>query len=294
MALSNPRPIFGIHSVSPYNRTDGTFYGILKVLEGSSLNLSGALVKLEGGSQKYPWAVESGANNAEVSLKIGEYPDFVYQLFLGVAPVSATSDTAGTISTPANFKGTSVIAATGIATVTVTPTTGAADLKFGKYVIKAASPTTVDVYLSTDIDFARGTVGTFQNDLLKITPTPLTITATTGTVVPGYGLTITGGAGTIGMTAGDTATFSVLPPSNKSMAVTVGAPTDTFPEFGMIAMAQRTGNKQMTELDIFRCKGAGMPIGMAMNAFSKSDIKVEAFYDSVQGGVFRERWIEET
>ena len=34
MALTAPRNIFGVHSVSPYSRTDGLFYGIIKVLKG--------------------------------------------------------------------------------------------------------------------------------------------------------------------------------------------------------------------------------------------------------------------
>ena len=32
MSLSDPRIVFGVHSVSPYSRTDGTFYGELGVL----------------------------------------------------------------------------------------------------------------------------------------------------------------------------------------------------------------------------------------------------------------------
>ena len=70
MALSNPRIVFGVHSVSPYSRTTGEFYGILKVLGGSSLSLSGELLKLNGGSRKYPWAVEDGLITAEMTLKV--------------------------------------------------------------------------------------------------------------------------------------------------------------------------------------------------------------------------------
>jgi hypothetical protein len=295
MALSNPRPLYGIHSVSPYSRTDGSFYGILKVLEGSSLNLAGSLVKLEGGSQPYPFAVESGAINAEIALKVGEYPDFLYTLFLGNAPSASGSSATGSVSTLTNKLGTSVMkATTGIASAGITPTTGAANLKFGKYVVKAASATTVDVYFSSDADMSRGTAGTYQDDLLKITATPLTVTASVPVSVPNFGVDLTGGSGTIGMTVGDTATFEVLPPSNKSMSVKIGGAADSFPEFGMICMAQKTGNKQMTELDVFRCKGSGMPLGLQAKAFGKTDIKVEAFYDSSQDGVFKERWIEET
>jgi hypothetical protein len=292
MSLSNPRTLYGIHSVSPYSRTDGTFYGILKVLEGSSLGMSGSLVELEGGSSKFAWAVEAGLIKTEVQLKVGEYPDFLYALFFGQTPVAVAADAAGTISTALNKLGTSVVAATGLASVVVIPTTGAPNLKFGKYKIKVASATTVNVYASTDIDFGRGTAGSYSGDDLQVAG-PLTITTGANTDIAAFGIRLTGGAGTIAMVVGDTAEFEVLPPSTKSMSVSVGSASTVFPEFGMIAMAQKTGSKQLTELDIYRCKGVGFPIGFNMNAFSKSDIKIAAFYDSVKDSVYKERWIEE-
>jgi hypothetical protein len=295
MSLSNPRSIFGLHSVSPYSRTDGTFYGILKVLKSSSLSMSATNVELHGGSQKYAWAVETGEIKAEVSLKVSEYPDFLFTLFLGQAPTVAAASATGTVSTAANKLGTSVVqTVTGIASIAIVPTTGSADLKFGKYVIKAASPTTVDVYMSTDLDSARGAAATYQDDLLKITASPLTIT-TAGviTAIPGIGVQMVGGSGAIAMVAGDTATFEVLPPSNKSLSVNVGAANSVFPEFGMIAMAQRTGDKRMLELDIYRCKGAGLPFGLQPNAWNEADIKLGVFYDGLKDGVFKARYIEE-
>ena len=60
MALSAPRAFFGIHSITPYSRSDGTFYGTLKVLENSSLSLSGETIDLVGGSSKFPWGSEDG------------------------------------------------------------------------------------------------------------------------------------------------------------------------------------------------------------------------------------------
>ena len=60
MSLPQPRHFFGVHSVSPYNRTTGMFYGILQVLGGSSLDLAGELVELRGGSSRYSWAAEEG------------------------------------------------------------------------------------------------------------------------------------------------------------------------------------------------------------------------------------------
>jgi hypothetical protein len=291
MALSTPRTIFGVHSATPYSRTNGLPYGILKVLKGSSLNISGDLVKLTGGSSKYPWQIEEGLLKAEIGLKVSEYPDFLFELFGGKAPTAASTDTTGTVSTLTDKYGTTLVGSTGIASIGITASTGAAQLKFGKYVVKAVSGTTVDVYLLSDIDIARGDDATYQNDALKITASALTITTGGTIVIPNTGLEFTGGAGTIGMTTGDTATFEVKPPSTASMAVTLGATSDTFPEFGMLMVAKKAGDSRMFEVDALRVKGAGIPIQFEENSFSMADIKAEAFYDSTENAVMKIRAI---
>lgn len=290
MALSDPRIIFGVHSVSPYSRTTGEFYGILRVLGGSSLSLSGELVKLNGGSNKYPWAVEDGTVSAELSLKVKEYPNFLLELFLGKAPTAVGVDSAGTVSTPVNKVGTSIVASTGLASISVIPTTGAANLKFGKYVLKYASATTLNVYVSSNIDFARGTDEDYDSDVL-LTQVSGAITTGGNTDLATLGLRLVGGAGTIAFVAGDTATFEVLPPSTKSMSVAIGSNSDVFPEFGAILMAKKRGNLEMFEIDAHRCKAVGLPISFEENAFSEAEIKVECFYDSTLDKVLSLRHI---
>lgn len=293
MSLSDPRLVFGIHSVALYNRTTALPYGILRVLGGSSLSLQGELVKLTGGASKYPWGVEEGLITAELSMQIREYPDFLFELWLGKAPTAVGADTAGTVSAITDKNGTSVVASTGIASVTVIPTTGAANLKFGKYVVKATSATAVSLYTYSDIDFARGTDETFDDDNLLV-ESGLTISTGANTDVASLGLRITGGAGTIGMTTGDTATFEVLPPSTKSSSVTIGATSDTFPEFGALVLAKKRSNLEMTEFDLFRCKAVGLPFGLQQNAWSEGEVKAEVFQDSAQNGIFKFRHITES
>lgn len=290
MALSNPRIIFGVHSVSPYNLTTASFYGILRVLGGSSLSLAGELVKLNGGSSKYPWAVEDGLITAEMSLKPKEYPDFLFELFLGKAPTAVGVDSAGAVSTVTNKNGTSIVASTGLASVSVIPTTGAANLKFGKYVVKYASATTLAIYASSNIDFNRGTDETYDDDLLLVATTAA-ITTGGNTDMATLGLRFVGGAGTIAFVSGDTATFEVKPPSTKSMSVSIGANSDTFPEFGAICMAKQRSNGEMFEIDALRCKGVGLPLGLEENKFSEAEIKAECFYDSAQDAVLKLRHI---
>jgi hypothetical protein len=291
MARKEARTIFGVHSVTPYNPSTGEFYGTAKVLGEASAKLSGELVKLMGGASPYPWKIESGTISSEFSMKLREYPDFLFELLAGKAPTSSGADTAGAVSALTNVKGTSLQSATtGIASIAVKAAVKA-DLKFGKYILKATSTTAVKVYAASDVDFNRGTDKTLLEDNLEVAG-PFTVVASTATEITGFGLEITGGSGTIGMTIGDTASFEVKPPSTESMEVKVGGSADTSPEFGMIIMAQKQGSGEMVELDVFRAKGIGLPIGFTEKAFSEAEVSVEAFYDSAKDGVFKLRHIK--
>jgi len=289
MALSEPRVIYGIHSASPYSRTTGLPYGILRVVGGSSMALSGELIKLNGGSAKYAWAVEDGLISAEITLKPKEYPNFLFELFLGKAPTANAAETGASVTTLTDKNGTLVVS-TGLASVGV-KSGSETDVKFGNFVVVAASATTVDVYLQSDVDIARGTDGTYQNDALKITASPLTISTATAVEVPNFGVELTGGSGTIAMTTADTATFKSRPINTKSMDVVIGSTSDLPLEFGLIMIAQQRGNGEMFEIDAYKCKGVGLPIGLEENAYSEAEIKAEAFYDSTQDGVFAIRHV---
>jgi hypothetical protein len=290
MSKSNPRIIFGVHGATPYNKATGAFYGELSVLGGSSVTLSGELKKLNGGSLKYPWAVEDGLITAEVSLKIKEYANFLFELFLGKAPTTSGVDTAGMVSAPVAKVGTLINATTGVDSVSVTATTGAASLKFGKYVLKALSATTVGIFTGSSIDFAHGTAAVFASDLLQV-GSALTVVSATDTDIPELGLTITGGSGTIALVAGDAIAFEVKPPSSKSMEVVIGGAADVFPEFGCLIYSKKRGNNEMFEIDVYRMKAVGLPFSLEENAFSEGEIKGEAFYDAEQNGIMKIRTI---
>lgn len=296
--LSNPRSIYGVCSVSPYKRTDGLFYGELRVLESSTITTSSELISLQGGCNKFDWQVEVGSMTAEMALAFSEYPNFVFELFAGNAPTSNSAEASGSVTTLTDKLGTVVDATTGIAYIGI-KSASESDLKFGKYVIKTVSETSVDVYFSSDLDIGRGNNGEFQNDMLKITENALTVPGTGGTVeIPNFGLEITGGSGTIALVAlgavGDTATFEVRPPNTESMDVTVGQLSDqNFPEFGAIIMAAKQDGG-LFEIDALRCKAAGMPIGLSRNTFSAAEVTVKLMYDSIQDGVYKVRHVKPT
>ncbi len=292
MARSNPRAVFGVHGVTPYNRTTGLPYGELRVLKGSSLSLAGELQDLMGGSSKYPWASEEGAITAEMTLNCGELPNFMFELFLGIAPTDNAAETTGNVSTAANKNGSTVIDPTnGISSVSVL-SGSSANLKFGKYVIKAISTTTFNLYYLSGIDLGRGTDGTILTDDMCV-GSAIGFTASVASV-PAFGLQFNQ-IGTPVFTVGATAEFAVRPVNSKSTTARIGGITgQTFPEFGALVYAQKRGNQEMLELDVFRCKGAGMPLPFEMGAFAAFEVKVKCLYDETKDGLLDMRHVVPT
>lgn len=291
MALSQPRSFFGVHSYSPYSRSTGLFYGTLKVIEGSNISLSAETVGLKGGSSRFDWHVEVTDMTAEATLSFSEYPDFVFELFAGNAPTANAAETSGSVTTLTNKYGTLMHATTGIASVSLL-SGSSADVKFGKFVLKAISSTAVAVYFSSDADIGRGTDASYSTDDLKVVTT-LTITSGGDTTITGFGLKLTGGSGAIALTTGDTATFESRPINTGSMSVTIGAQANqSFPEHGAVLMAAKRGNQEMMEIDALRCIAGGLPLGFTRNTWSKAEVTVKMMYDQTADGVYKIRHVK--
>ena len=289
MALSNPRSLFGIHSMAFYNTTTRAPYGIVKVAKGANLQLSGETVELTGGSFRYPWDIQDGLISTEMSLTFAEYPDFLFEVLLGKAPTNNTSETTGDVTAGTNVNGTTIInASNGISAVTAT-SSDQGDLKFGIYTIVAKTGDTFDVYCTSDVDFARGTDLVYIDDALRVINDGDVSSA--AHVDAATGLTFTP-AGTPAFTAGNTATFEVRPINATNMEVTIGGVSDVFPEFGAIVYAQKKGDTQLFEIDLFRCKAIGMPIALTPQEFSEAEVTVKAFYDSTRSGIMKIRSID--
>jgi hypothetical protein len=187
------RSIFGIHSMTPYNRTTKKPYGILKVLGGANLEMSGETEDLFGGSSKYAYASENTQISASMTANVKSYPNFLMELFLGGTVSSISASASGEIRNEANAKGTSVLdESTGIDGITITSSDND-DLKFGRYVIEAKTSTTVTVYHLTDIDFNRGTKGVYSDADLLVIADDVTITASSASAIADWGLDINGG-----------------------------------------------------------------------------------------------------
>jgi|14BtaG_2_1085337.scaffolds.fasta_scaffold06149_1 hypothetical protein len=293
MPLSQPKTIFGIHSVTPYNITTREFLGTTQVVGSCELSSEGELIPLNGGSSKYPWKVERGLITAEISLTLKEYPNWIFEALVGKAITENSAESGGSVVAIANANGTSVVASTGIASVGV-KSGDETDVKFAGFVVKAVSATTVDVYASTNLDFANGTDKTFEDDLLKITASPLTITTSTAVEIPDFGVELTGGAGTIAMTSGDTAVFSSRPINTESQEVVVGSSTEVFNDFGLIITGQRAGDKFMTALDCYKVAAAGLPINFTENAFSEYSVTAQLYRDTTRDGIYKMERVQAT
>lgn len=290
MSLSQPRVIFGVHSVTAYNVNTGAPYGTARVVQGSTFKMTGDTIELKGGSNKYSWAVEDGDVTAELSFGLSEYSDWVFEVFGGKAPSVGTAEASGNVSTITDKKGTSVVAAAGILSVAAT-SGDEADLKMGKYVVKATAADAFKVYSMSNIDFGRGTAADFADDTLAIF-TKTGATANEVIVIPEFGLTITMGASAPAMTIGDSATFEVRPINTYNRQVKLGGISDVFPEFGAFIYGQKRGTGAIFEVEVYRMKAIGLTLGAERKAFAQNEYTAKAYYDSVENALCRVREIE--
>ena len=286
MALSSNRIVYGIHSMSPYRRSDYLPYGTLKVIGGGTLSLSAEFEDLFGGSNKFAWASEAKTIASEFTSTVKSYPDFMFELYMG-ASVSATaaSATGSIVDALANKNGTSVVdATTGIASAGI-KSGSEADLKDALYVVKAVSATTVDVYAMTDIAFDKGTDIVFEDDALKITASPLTITAATPVEVPNTGIELTGGSGAIALTTNDTAWYRVAAGHGGVSEINIGQSTTTFAEHGIVALGAKRADGSLFEIEMYKAVGAGFPIALEETVFSIPELTIKLLYDEVLNSV---------
>ena len=283
MALSEPRVVFGIHSIVPYDRTTDDPFGLLRVLGGGEINLEAERVTLFGGSNRFPFVSEAGRIEAEFTFTAKEYPDFLFELFLGADITLTAAEAAGSTNNLANVVGTSVVSTAGIVTATVDT---AADLKFGHVVIKAVSATTVDLFVHANIDSAKGATDLDIDDDLKLSGGPFTIVAATPTNIAQLGIDLNGDAGAIAMVTDDVASFDIFPIHTGASTIEVGKVGTVFPEFGVRMMAAKLSDGRIFEINAFRANGSGLPIGLTENEFSEPELSMVLLFDSAQGKVF--------
>lgn len=285
MSFGYNRINYGIHSICPFRISDGLPYGILKVLGGGTMTLSSEFEELFGGSNKFAWAVEAKTISSEWTATVKSMPDFMFELFLGATVATTAASATGTVGDLAEISG-NIVDTTGIASVSALAGSDE-DLKDGIYIIKAVGATTVDVYALTDIEFKKlgGAALSYINEELKITASPLTITAGGDVTIPNLGVKITGGAGVIGMTVGATARFSVRSGHAGISTIDIGSASTIFPEHRQLCLGQKRANGDTFEMELYKVVGSGMPIPFEEQTFAIPELAMKLVQDSASDKV---------
>lgn len=284
MALSNPVTGFGIHQVTIEDRT--TFARFTAMVLGDFGNENKEeQIPLQGGSSPFPWDTATGYADSKISLTFMQYDLNLLKYLGGYNGTTANytedadGDAAGAASTLVNKSGSSVFhATTGVASVAPKSSQNPV---FGNYLIKAVTSTTVDVYLDNNLDGVA-----FVNDALKITASPLTITAATGVDIPGANVTLTGGSGTIGMTTGDIAQFSIKPINTYNFEYKGGAPGTVKPEFKMTAFLEKL-NTSYRCIEYPRVKANGVSFNAKKKDWSSFESEFMVLFDSAVNYAFK-------
>ena len=284
MGVTPARSLFGLHSVLFYDRASKEPYGpAIKIAASAGIELAADFEDLTGGSDKFVLASEPKLITSEFKVVVKEFRNYLFEIFAGATVTKNSAEIGGNVSTPANVKGSSIMAAVaGIASIAA-KVGSEANLKFDKYVMISTGADTINFISLDDIDHKRGVDVSYQDDTLKLLAVDITVPPSGATVdVPELGITITGGtAGAIAFVTDDTATFEVRPINTESSLISIGSSSTEFREFGAILIAQKRSNGEMFEIEIFRCVGAGLPLNFEEKVWSEAELTMKALKDSV-------------
>ncbi|MFA6582668.1 MAG: hypothetical protein WCS77_00070 [Elusimicrobiaceae bacterium] len=277
MAIEKVKDFYGAKFLIPYSRTTGLPFGVFRVLQEINFERKVDFKDLTGGDAQGAWDTELGQPENSLSVKLKEYPNFVFSLFEGNTPTENAAEAAGYIGTPTNKVGTSVIkATTGIASIAV-KSAKIANLPAGRLLLKATAANKIRIYL---LGLPKGDAA-FQNIGGEIASAEITIPSSSGTVdVDDLGLTITAGSGTVAFTADDTAYVDVRPVNSGSMSVDVGGVTATMSEFGAMVVFPQKSDGAIFYIDIFRVKAFGVPWSAKMREWSEWTLNGKVLVDT--------------
>ena len=289
------RSLFGIKSILLYRLSNRKPYGPpLEVIASGGVNLPADFEDLTGGAERFVLASEPKLITPEMNIVTKDFRDYLYELFMGATVTRNAAELTGNVGTTSNVKGTSVFDATdGIASIAALGGSEV-NLKFGKLVIVAISPTTINILYPSNIDLNRGVDVEFENDELEVLAADVTIPPLGATVdIVSLGLQITGGsAGSIVMVVDDTAELDVRPINKGNSVIDIGASNSEFPEFGAILYAQKRGSQEMFEIECYRCIGAGFPHNFEEKVFAQAELTIKVLKDFDRDLVMRMRAIE--
>ena len=274
---------FGVKAIIPYDRATYKPLGFAEVVSSGGLELSGEMVTLQGGSNRYSYDAAHGFIEPAMNVTMKEFPSWVYNLMLGATPSTVDVSENGMIRNIENRKGKSLQKDSAITGVSVLATKNA-DLKFGRYTVEAVTASTIAVYVNSDVDAGEGgTRLTVHNDFLKIHDDDFDLADNTDIDIPSIGVRLEVAATVSGVTAGDTFTFEVLPKANYAREVTIGRNTDLFPVFGMYAVSENIRGSSLCLIDCFKCKANGLPQAFNEKSWAESELSIMPLIDGNRG-----------
>jgi len=263
---------FGIHNATFKDNLDPTYWGLAKILGSAEADLKQELIPLEGGSSIVPWAAAPGRAAGEITLPIRQYDKqilrFLKPWIAGSEVETAAGEAGGSVTAIVNAKGTSMVdATTGVASIAVGT---AANLKPGNYKIVATGAATVDIYVDTDVS---GGVE-YQDSDLKINSASITIPGT-GATVESTGIEFTGGSGSIALTTGDIATFTVNPISTYLLNTYFGKTGACLREFELTIYSECVGGRIRTTTYPRCVASASTPITFLENEWASMEATIQ-------------------
>lgn len=281
--MSDIKYNFGVKALIFYNRTTFKPVGVFRVISSVEFAREVEQLPLTGGHHNGPYAIEAGEPTNTLTATLMQFPDFAFtELDNATSTVTTGEDSTGNVGTITNKSGTSVVnATTGIASVALT-SGEAANLPVGKIVVVAASATTVDLYLLGDT--ASGNLPVTNE--LTLLEAGVTIADSGATVdIANYGVTITSGSGTVAMTTGDTAYFTVRPANSKTTQI-VMPDTSDIKELGCILVYPKTANKHQKIIDFPKVAVAGTPFAANTREYAEFEMTATPIYDSTESALF--------
>lgn len=274
MSIEKVRDFFGIKYVIPYNLTTFQPIVVLRVVGEISFENKVDQIELKGGDTQAAWDIEFGQPSPTLKGTVSEYPGEIFQIMETCSNVHNAAEVGGSITSPTNGQGTSIIKSPGITSVTISQATS---LIFGQYILVATGPTTLDLYIN-------GLVGAYDTVQGRYIATISTTTAgTVALATAGISLTITG---TPSYTVGDTAYMEVRPINTGSTVVVVGAGTAPS-NFGVRCVFPRKSDGVLHYIDVFNVSARGIGWMGKSREFSSFDIEWKPQARASDGAVYQ-------
>jgi len=282
MARTPSRILYDIKGMTIYDRATGEIKGFTPCLASATIEQSGGL-NYQYCAGRLPVAAEPQVVEAKISGSLKSLDDFLFEYLVGASIVQNSAEATGSVGTPENVNGTSMVdATTGIASAAV-DSVDPTQVKTQYYILKAASATTFDVYAANDINGE-----TLLDDENLINSAPITLPGTGGTVViPGTGIELTGGSGAISLTIGDTCLIETRHYNNPGSSIISISGDVTLQAFGAIlATTRSSGDVVYIDCPYVSPSGA-FNVTMEDKAFSVNDFEAAILKDSTKGYAYK-------